>query len=64
MPNDIDEKIISLRVFMPESLRNNFKAVCAKQGKNMSEVVSEFVTNYVANYEENSPKPDKGKGTA
>ena len=63
MPKDIEEKIISLRVFMPESLRNNFKAVCAKQGKNMSEVVSEFVTNYVANHEETSPK-EKGKGAA
>lgn len=63
MPNDVDEKIISLRVFMPESLRNNFKAVCAKQGKNMSEVVSEFVTNYVAKHDTTSPE-EKGKGAA
>ena len=62
MPNDIEEKIISLRVFMPQSLRNNFKAVCAKQGRNMSEVVSEFVREYVTEHEKPSPK--KGKGTA
>ncbi|MBN3949945.1 MAG: copy number control protein [Nostoc sp. NMS7] len=59
MPND-EEKIISLRVFMPESLRNNFKAVCAKQGKNMSEVVSDFVRDYVAEQESSSPKKRKG----
>lgn len=45
------DKIISLRIFMPESLRNTFKAVCAKQGKNMSEVVNEFVREYVAENE-------------
>ncbi|MDZ7969719.1 MAG: plasmid partition protein ParG [Nostoc sp. DedSLP03] len=61
MPNE-EEKIISLRVFMPESLRNNFKAVCAKQGKNMSEVVSDFVRDYVAEHDSSSPK--KGKGAA
>ncbi len=62
MPNDIEDKIISLRVFMPQSLRNNFKSVCAKQGRNMSEVVSEFVRDYVAEHEKTSPK--EGKETA
>lgn len=45
---------ISLRIFMPESLRNDFKSVCAKQGRNMSEVVTEFVSDYVAKFD--SPK--------
>ena len=62
MPDDIEEKIISLRIFMPESLRNHFKGVCAKQGKNMSEVVTEFVRDYVEKYE--SPSPKKSKGAA
>ena len=54
MPNNVEEKIISLRIFMPESLRNDFKSVCAKQGRNMSEVVTEFVSDYVAKFD--SPK--------
>jgi metal-responsive CopG/Arc/MetJ family transcriptional regulator len=43
-----EEKIISLRIFMPEPLKNEFKSVCAIQGKNMSEVVCDFVRAYVA----------------
>ena len=42
-----EDKVISLRIFMPEKLRNEFKSVCARQGKNMSEVVTEFVEIYV-----------------
>jgi metal-responsive CopG/Arc/MetJ family transcriptional regulator len=42
-----ENKVISLRIFMPEKLRNEFKSVCARQGKNMSEVVTEFVEIYV-----------------
>ncbi|WP_414589581.1 plasmid partition protein ParG [Scytonema sp. PCC 10023] len=60
MPNDAEEKIISLRIFMPESLRNSFKAVCAKQGKNMSEVVTEFVKDYVVEHESPSTKQEEG----
>jgi metal-responsive CopG/Arc/MetJ family transcriptional regulator len=47
-PTNQDDKTISLRIFMQESLRNTFKAVCAKQGKNMSEVVTEFIEEYIA----------------
>ena len=45
-----EEKIISLRIFMPEELKNEFKAVCARQGANMSEVVVKFVKKYVTEY--------------
>jgi hypothetical protein len=54
---------VAVRIFMPESLRNHFKAVCAKQGRNMSEVVTEFVKEYVAQHENPSLK-EKGKGAA
>ena len=43
-----EEKIVSLRAFVPESLRNVFKAVCAEDGKNMSDVLTAFVEDYVA----------------
>jgi hypothetical protein len=48
--SDSGEKIISLRIFIPELLRNEFKAACARQGKNMSEVVTDFARDYVAKY--------------
>lgn len=48
--SETEDKIISLRIFMPELLRNEFKAVCARQGRNMSEVVTDFVKKYVAEY--------------
>ncbi|MFM6122911.1 MAG: plasmid partition protein ParG [Sphaerospermopsis kisseleviana] len=46
-----EDKTISLRIFMSESLRNTFKATCAKQGRNMSEVVTEFVESYVKDHD-------------
>ena len=53
-PKQQEEKTISLRIFMSESLRNTFKAVCAKQGKNMSEGVTECVETYVKNQNEST----------
>lgn len=44
---------------MPESLKNSFKAVCAKQGKNMSEVVNEFAQEYVDEFETSKKKSNK-----
>lgn len=44
---------------MPESLKNSFKAVCAKQGKNMSEVVNEFAKEYVDEFETSKKKSKK-----
>lgn len=41
---------------MPETLKNSFKAVCAKQGKNMSEVVNEFAKDYVNDFESSNKK--------
>lgn len=51
-----EDKIISLRISMPESLKNSFKAVCAKQGKNMSEVVNDFAKDYVNEFETSNKK--------
>jgi antitoxin component of RelBE/YafQ-DinJ toxin-antitoxin module len=47
---DSEEKIISLRISMPEDLKNEFKAICARQGANMSEVIVTFVKGYIAEY--------------
>jgi len=53
-----EEKTVTVRGLVPESLRNTFKAVCAEEGKNMSDVITEFVEDYVA---ERRGKPDKKK---
>lgn len=54
---DIDkEKIVALRAFVSEKLRNDFKAVCAKEGKNMSDVITVFIEDYV-----NKKKQDLAK---
>ncbi len=65
--SDSEEKIISLRIFMPEELKNEFKAVCARQGANMSEVVVKFVRGYIAEYgvtPSASPSPKKMPASA
>jgi predicted DNA-binding protein len=36
-----------LNLYLPEQLRSRFKAVCALEGKDMSEVVREFIEEYV-----------------
>lgn len=56
------EKIVALRAFVPESLRNDFKSVCAKEGKNMSDVLTEFIQGYVRERTLALPvtKPEKG----
>jgi hypothetical protein len=56
MSPETEEKIVALRAFVPESLRNDFKAVCAKEGKNMSDVLSEFVEGYVKTKEKELSK--------
>ncbi len=56
--SDSEEKIISLRIFISELLRNEFKAACARQGKNMSQVVTDFARDYVAKYGA-IPSPDR-----
>ncbi len=50
------EKIVALRAFVSERLRNDFKAVCAKEGKNMSDVITDFVEDYVNKKKQNLAK--------
>ncbi|AKG24952.1 hypothetical protein [Calothrix sp. 336/3] len=46
-----EEKSISLRILMPEKLKNQFKGICAMEGSNMSEMITQFVQRYVDDYE-------------
>lgn len=45
--NVTEQKKVAVKTFVSEELRNEFKAVCAMEGKNMSDVLAEFVESYV-----------------
>lgn len=48
MTNDKKEDpTVSFRVFLPESLRRDFKVWCAREGTNMSEKSREFIEEWV-----------------
>lgn len=49
---DTKDKTVILRIYVAESLRNSFKAACAKQGKNMSEVMGQLMSRYTQEVEE------------
>lgn len=44
--NKVDPTV-SFRVFLPESLRRDFKVWCAREGTNMSEKSREFIEEWV-----------------
>lgn len=41
-----EEKIVAIRVEMPDGLRNRFKSVVVREGKTMTDVVNELVWQY------------------
>jgi metal-responsive CopG/Arc/MetJ family transcriptional regulator len=57
------QKLVVVKTSIPEELRNSFKAACAKEGRNMSDVLSDFMGEYVKERETQSPlSRNKGKG--
>ncbi len=56
----MQEKTVAIRAFVCETLRNDFKAACAKAGVTMSDVLAEFIQEYVNKAESPSPKKEKG----
>ncbi len=57
------QKLVVVKTSIAEELRNSFKAACAKEGRNMSDVLSDFIEEYVKERETESPssrKKDKG----
>jgi regulator of PEP synthase PpsR (kinase-PPPase family) len=58
-----EQKTVAVKTFVSEELRNSFKAACAKEGRNMSDVLAEFVEQYVNQREAPSgSRTSKGKG--
>ena len=57
------QKLVVVKTSIPEELRNSFKAVCAKEGKNMTDVLFDMIQDYVEERETPPPSSDnKGKG--
>jgi metal-responsive CopG/Arc/MetJ family transcriptional regulator len=57
------QKLVVVKTSIPEELRNSFKAVCAKEGKNMTDVLFDMIQEYVEEREMLPPSSDnKGKG--
>lgn len=55
---DKEERTVSMRINISESLRNLFKAKAAKDGKTMNEAAIDLIDEYV---EPEKPKSNKSK---
>jgi metal-responsive CopG/Arc/MetJ family transcriptional regulator len=42
-----EQKTVAIRVELPNNLRNEFKSVVAREGKNMRDVLVDFIEDYV-----------------
>ncbi|MEO1373121.1 MAG: copy number control protein [Cyanobacteria bacterium J06635_10] len=47
--NRKEDPTVSFRVFLPESLRRDFKVRCAQEGTNMSEKSRQLIEQWVKN---------------
>jgi hypothetical protein len=63
VPEEAEEKQVTYKMFLSESLRARFKSICALQGVSMNEVLVQLVQNWVEDNENTSPTK-KGKGGA
>jgi hypothetical protein len=43
----VEQKKVVVKALVTQELRNEFKAFCAKEGKNMSDVLVEYIEGYV-----------------
>lgn len=59
-----EEKQVTYKMFLPESMRARFKSICALKGVSMNEVLLELVETWVTENEVHSSQTDKGKGAA
>jgi len=55
-----EEKIVAIRVEMTQDLRNRFKSLVVREGRNMKDVVVEFIEQYIEKREKvNDPHTSK-----
>ena len=55
-PMTDEEKLVTFRMSMPETIRNLLKAKSAKEGKTMNEALLELVDHYVESEKPPTPK--------
>lgn len=56
MSEDKDDRVVWLKVGLPEKLRNRFKSITASQGLSMNEVISDYVKKYIEEGESETKK--------
>lgn len=56
-----EEKQVTYKMFLPESLRAKFKSICALKGISMNEVLVELVEDWIQENEAESSTLKKGK---
>ena len=59
-----EEKQVTYKMFLPESLRARFKSVCALKGISMNEILLNLVEKWVTENEAHSPADKQDKGAA
>jgi hypothetical protein len=59
-----EEKQVTYKMFLPESLRARFKSLCALKGVSMNEVLVHLVKDWVDENESSASSRKKGKGVA
>lgn len=60
----MEEKLVAVKAFVPETTRNAFKAACAKKGVTMSDTLSKFIENFIDEEEHKSHSSKKDKDAA
>lgn len=50
-----EEKLVSIRVFMPDDLRAKFKAQCALESRTMNDVVVSLVEEWIQQQKPSNP---------
>lgn len=57
----MEEKLVAVKAFVPESTRNAFKAACAKKGITMSDTLSKFIETFIdeEEHKKNSLKKER-----
>ena len=59
-----EEKQVTYKMFLPESLRARFKSICALKGISMNETLLNLVEEWVTENETRSPADKQDKGAA
>jgi ParG len=59
-----EEKQVTYKMFLPETLRARFKSICALKQVSMNQVLIDLVENWIKENEARLTTTDKRKGAA